>query len=73
MPAYVNGRYLRGEVETVDEFPTYREAKAMLKEYRLSYGAGWDLWLSSRATAEWREANMKAAQEKAIFDARSPV
>jgi len=40
-------------VETVDEFETYKEAKAMVKEYNLgdSYNT---YYLSQRSTKEWR-------------------
>lgn len=53
MTTYINSRY-QNEVETIDEFETRKEAKKMLEEYQISYGAGYELWLSSRATKEWR-------------------
>jgi len=42
-------------LETVDEFPTYKEARLMVKEYRLSdpYAR---YYLSSRACSDWRES-----------------
>jgi hypothetical protein len=41
------------EVETVDQFESYQEAKEMLKEYRLSdYSAHY--YLSARSTKQWR-------------------
>lgn len=41
-------------LETVDQFETRKEAKAMIKEYRLAdYSA--DYYLSSRCCKEWRE------------------
>ena len=45
--------YARG-VETVDEFITYREAREMLKEYRMSDPSG-NYYLSQRSTKEWSE------------------
>jgi len=42
-------------LETVDEFETYKEAKAMLKEYRLSDWSA-EYYISSRACKEWRES-----------------
>lgn len=43
-----------GYLETVDEFETRKEARAMLIEYRLAdpYGT---YYLSSRACTEWRK------------------
>jgi len=52
---YINGKYQNQETETVDEFETRKEAKEMIKEYRLAYGPGWSLWLSQRSTKDWRE------------------
>ena len=43
-----------GYLETVDEFDTYKEAKAMLAEYRMSDPSA-QFYLSSRACKEWRE------------------
>ena len=45
--------YTRG-VETVDEFITYREAREMLKEYRMSDPSA-NYYLSQRSTKEWSE------------------
>lgn len=51
---YINMRTSDG-VETIDEFTTWKEARAMIAEYRLAYGGhGYPLYLSSRSTAEWR-------------------
>jgi hypothetical protein len=41
-------------LETVDEFETYREAKEMLVEYRLSDPSA-HYYTSSRACKDWRE------------------
>jgi hypothetical protein len=43
-----------GIVETVDQFETHQEARAMVKEYNLSdrYNC---YYTSQRATKEWRE------------------
>lgn len=54
---YINYRY-NGQTETVDEFKDRKEAKEMLSEYRLAYGPGSELWLSSRATKDWRESKI---------------
>jgi hypothetical protein len=43
----------QGQLETVDEFATRREAVAMLKEHRLSDPSA-HYYLSSRACAAWR-------------------
>jgi len=41
-------------LETVDEFNNYREARAMLAEYRMSdYSARY--YISSRACKDWKE------------------
>jgi hypothetical protein len=46
-----DGRYL----ETVDEFESFKEARAMVKEYRMS-DPSVQYYLSSRACKEWRDA-----------------
>ena len=43
-------------LETVDEFETFKEAKAMLREYRLSDNSA-EYYISSRACKDWRESN----------------
>ena len=40
-------------LETVDEFETYKEAREMLKEYRISDPVG-HYYISSRACKDWR-------------------
>lgn len=44
-----------GYLETVDEFETRKEAREMLKEYRLSDPSA-EYYISSRACKEWRES-----------------
>lgn len=44
-----------GYLETVGQFETRKEARAMLSEYRLSDTSAF-YYLSSRACREWREA-----------------
>ena len=44
-----------GTIETVDEFETRKEAREMLTEYRMAYGGGVHLYLSQRATRDWRD------------------
>ena len=41
------------EIETVDEFKTYKEAKEMLKEYKLGDRYNY-YYLSQKSTKEWR-------------------
>jgi hypothetical protein len=45
-----DGKYL----ETVDEFETAKEAKVMLKEYRLSDPSA-EYYISNRCCKAWRE------------------
>lgn len=42
------------DLETVDEFETYREARKMLSEYRISNPYA-EYYLSSRACKAWKE------------------
>jgi hypothetical protein len=44
----------QGYLETVDEFETRKEAREMLKEYRLSDSSA-HFYLSSRACKAWKE------------------
>lgn len=48
---FINWRGSHG-VETVDEFASRKEARAMLAEYNLAYGGG--CYLSQRCTRDWR-------------------
>ena len=43
-----------GYLETVDEFDTMKEARAMLREYQLSDSEG-GYYISSRACGNWKE------------------
>ena len=43
-----------GYLETVDEFETRKEARAMLREYTFGDPAGY-YYLSSRACKAWRD------------------
>jgi len=49
---YINIKTPDG-VETVDEFETMKEAKAMIREYRLS-DSYYDYYLSQRSNKAWR-------------------
>lgn len=49
---YIN-RFGQGYRETVDEFSTRREARAMLAEYLQSDNSA-RYWVSSRACGNWR-------------------
>ena len=51
MTTYVQ-RLGQGYRETVDEFETYREAREMVQEYRLSDPSA-HYWLSQRACKDW--------------------
>lgn len=44
------------QLETVDEFPTYKEARAMLREYRMSDPSA-TYYLSQRPCKQWRESD----------------
>ena len=50
---YVNIKN-NGEVETVDEFETWKEAVLMIKEYRIADHYN-NYYLSNRSTKDWRE------------------
>ena len=53
--AYFIQRKDRRNLETVDEFSAYKDARAMVAEYRMAdYSA--DYYISSRACKAWREA-----------------
>lgn len=43
------------DLETVDEFETYKEAKDMLTEYRISDSSA-QYYISSRACKAWRDS-----------------
>ncbi len=43
-----------GQLETVDEFETYKEAKTNLAEYRMSDSSA-DYYLSQRACKDWSD------------------
>ena len=45
----------RHQLETVDEFTTYKEARAMLQEYRTSDPAA-AYYISRRPCKAWKEA-----------------
>jgi hypothetical protein len=51
---YVNMKY-NGQTETVDEFTTRKEARAMLAEYRMSDPSS-HYYISQRACNAWKEA-----------------
>lgn len=48
-------RFGDGQRETVDEFTTRREARAMLAEYRMADPSAY-YYISSRACRAWRES-----------------
>ena len=50
---FINVQYPDCEAETTDEFTTWKEARQMIKEYRLAYGYGCRLWISQRPYAGW--------------------
>ena len=51
---YINIRGSWG-VETIGEFETMKEARAMIIEYRLAYPIGSEIWTSQRCTKDWSE------------------
>ena len=51
-----DSRYL----ETVDEFPTWKEARAMVAEYRLADPSA-DFYLSRRPCKAWAESSKQGA------------
>lgn len=53
---YINSKGSDG-IETIDQFNSLKEAKEMIKEYRLAFGSNYFLYLSQRSTKEWREQN----------------
>jgi len=55
---YINMRE-DGEVETVDEFPTRKEALEMLAEYQMAFSAR--VYLSTRCTNEWKRGQEGAS------------
>lgn len=51
---YIQMRY-DGELETVDQFETRKEARSMLAEYRFS-DSGSYYYISTRACKAWRDS-----------------
>ena len=49
---YINFK-LNGKVETQDEYRTLKEAKEMIKEYKMVSS---NYYLSTRCTKDWRES-----------------
>lgn len=43
------------DLETVDEFETFKDAKAMVNEYRMSDKSA-EYYISSRACKAWRDS-----------------
>jgi hypothetical protein len=43
-----------GQAETLDSFETLREARTMLKEYRIASNYYSTAYLSQRSTKDWR-------------------
>ena len=54
MTTYINVKE-NGKTETIDEFETRKEARGMLKEYKIANSYYHNAYLSSRSTKEWRE------------------
>ena len=44
----------QGKVETVDEFETFEETKAMIKEYQMADYSN-QYYISTRSTKEWKK------------------
>ena len=51
---YINWKY-NGRLDTIDECKTKREAIKLAHEYRMAYGNLGNIYLSQRATKDWRE------------------
>ena len=51
---YINMK-TSGQVETIDEFTTRKEAREMLTEYRMAFGPC-ELYLSSRCARDWKQS-----------------
>ena len=51
---YINSKQC-GTVETIDQFETRKEAREMIAEYRMAFGAGYNLYLSTRCTKDWEQ------------------
>ena len=62
MTTYIQFKGEEG-LETVDEFPTWKEAKEALTHYQQMGGY---YYLSSRACREWREASKSSCPNPAI-------
>lgn len=50
---YINRKALSEQIETVDEFTTTKEAREMVREYRMSDRSA-HYYTSSRSTQDWR-------------------
>lgn len=51
---YINRKDCYGNLETVDEFESHKEARSMLKEYRLSDKSAY-YYISKRCCKDWQE------------------
>lgn len=57
MSIYINIKQ-DGEVETVDEFDTRKDAREALDHYQSAFkGSCGTVYISTRCTREWREAS----------------
>ncbi len=50
---FINAQFPDCDAETVDEFTTWKEAREMIKEYRVMYGYDSSLWISQRPYVGW--------------------
>ena len=53
---YINWKY-NGELETIDQAETHRDASYLKNEYNLAYGGLGYIYVSTRWTKYWRESN----------------
>ena len=51
---YIQRKDNNGDLETVDEFETRKEAREMVKEYRISDHSA-SFYMSSRACKDWKD------------------
>ena len=50
---FINAQFPDCAAETVDELNTWKEAKEMIREYRVACGYGSSLWISQRPCGGW--------------------
>jgi len=64
---YINLKTIHHATETIDQFDSYMEAFAAVKEYRLADSSGC-YYISQRATECWYQSNQQPAKVYRIYD-----